>query len=369
MKKLKLYYSSLIIMSIAILCLSSCEKNKIAVPKIQVPLQVMKKDISSDYFSPFKYVKLEINDDCILGNIKKIILDGNKLYILDTKAVKAVCVFDTNGKFLNKIGTIGKGPGEYQTPIDFYIDKKNGAVIILDLFLKKTISYDFTGKYLMQNNLPFNCISIEKFEKHYLLKAATSGGIETAKKRYKFQNWDEKQITNKFLAIPKNQQGDFSLSNPLIRFGNKITYSEAFNDTIYRFADGVYNSKIYVDFGIKKLPEKISNLSLADKIQAVSSKTLDYRLFINNNFETNRFIYFTFLSKEGKSNCIHDLVKNKTYIFNQLITFNNKPIETTITGTADNNTVYTIIDPSSEIAKEFKIGNLDNPGLLLFKVK
>lgn len=75
-----------------------------------------------DMIDSVRYIKLETNEQCLLGYIKKLELYEGKIFIQDANG--HVYVFDDTGHFLNKIGVRGRGPEEYLGMINFYLDKK-----------------------------------------------------------------------------------------------------------------------------------------------------------------------------------------------------------------------------------------------------
>jgi hypothetical protein len=105
----------------------------------------------SDSFD-YRFIRLETTDDCLIGNISRIEIFDNKIFILDFSYAKLIYAFDMNGKFIAKIGSKGPGPGEYNHPCNFTIDRENKRIIVYDMNLNKFLYYDFYGKHLY--NMP-----------------------------------------------------------------------------------------------------------------------------------------------------------------------------------------------------------------------
>jgi hypothetical protein len=74
---------------------------------------------------------------------------NNSIFLYENKV--GVLVFNRNGKFLRKIGSKGRGPGEYIYGLDFTVDKKTETVYINDLTEIKT--YNKEGKFLRSFSL------------------------------------------------------------------------------------------------------------------------------------------------------------------------------------------------------------------------
>src|SRR5690606_3922855 len=65
---------------------------------------------SSQLLESYEYIALEKRNDAIIGNVDKLKVFDEKLFILSENQV---FVYDFYGKFLFKIDRSGRGPGEY----------------------------------------------------------------------------------------------------------------------------------------------------------------------------------------------------------------------------------------------------------------
>ncbi len=100
----------------------------------------------SNLVAEMEIVPLETNENCLVGNISKLMFYDNKVFILDRFVSKGLFVFDAKGRFLYRVGKVGRGPGEFNTPIDFTIDWNKKELLILDN-PSRLIFYDITGEY------------------------------------------------------------------------------------------------------------------------------------------------------------------------------------------------------------------------------
>ena len=65
-------------------------------------------------------------------------------------------LFDRSGKFLNKVGSIGQGPGEYSKTIHSdLIDEKNGLIYLAFFQSDRIFVYDLSGKFKKYFVVPF----------------------------------------------------------------------------------------------------------------------------------------------------------------------------------------------------------------------
>lgn len=106
----------------------------------------------SEFFEMEKYIVLETSEKSFMQSIRKIYIANNKIFIL-TWGETQVLVFDINGKFLNKIGTYGRGPDEYSYVVDFSVTSGGDTICLYDKGFKKTFYYNSQGTLLITREL------------------------------------------------------------------------------------------------------------------------------------------------------------------------------------------------------------------------
>lgn len=88
------------------------------------------KNISlSELASNVEYIPLETSPDCMLDPIAKLALTDSFIFVSDAKKLLQ---FKRNGQFIKQIGSIGRGPGEYKSISDFFIDAPGKRIYILN---------------------------------------------------------------------------------------------------------------------------------------------------------------------------------------------------------------------------------------------
>lgn len=76
------------------------------------------------------YIPLETQDDYLIGNIDKLIVTDKTFYVLDKNISTATYCFNSEGKFIRKIGNRGASDKEYISITD--INLYNGDIYIWD---------------------------------------------------------------------------------------------------------------------------------------------------------------------------------------------------------------------------------------------
>ena len=108
----------------------------------------------SSYFSDIEVIPLETNQDVLLNMISKLVVYNDTIYVLEKKGAKGLFMFNREGHYLENIGHIGQGPGEYSKPEDFTIDMETHQLYLLDSDRQQIHKYNLlTGDYVESINL------------------------------------------------------------------------------------------------------------------------------------------------------------------------------------------------------------------------
>ncbi|MBT3241796.1 MAG: 6-bladed beta-propeller [Bacteroidetes bacterium] len=111
-------------------------------------IQNQGKDIYlSDIVKSIEYIPLETTNKYLIGETKVKIKPCAE-YIFVGEHGKPLGVFSRSGKFIKTIGTIGKGPGEYNFDYDFWPDEKSRTVYIANATLRAITGYSFDGEHI-----------------------------------------------------------------------------------------------------------------------------------------------------------------------------------------------------------------------------
>lgn len=148
-------------------CLCGCKSHKADIMEYENEMtQTLQIDVSQQemldikpFVKSYEYLPLEINQECIIGEVNKIVHTAGRYYILDRRQQKRIYVFDEEGKFLMPIGRRGRGPGEYTHPTDFYVTES--AVVVYDMYSHKLNYYDLVGEYIKSETLQYKINEVE----------------------------------------------------------------------------------------------------------------------------------------------------------------------------------------------------------------
>lgn len=124
---------SICIALLALLTVASCSTNKEEGENVLVLGQGKSADLIqfSDLFDSVEFIPLDTERECLVTNVSKIVYYAGHYYMMDNYQQKCIIVFDGEGHFVRRIGTVGNGHGEYPSISDFTIDQERKRVIVL----------------------------------------------------------------------------------------------------------------------------------------------------------------------------------------------------------------------------------------------
>ena len=261
----------------------------------------------SQLFDSVKYIPLEINDDCIIGIIDKIIYYDNRFYILDSKQ-NILFVFSDTGEFIWKIDKRGNGPGEYLYIRDF--DLSNNHLYLLDP-RRNVLEYDLSGNYI--NNYSLNNIygtSIFVNNEFFYINTCNNPSTEGNYHLLLMDNYG-KTFKNGIPITQKNLVGrciTFNNRNSFFRYQDRIRFYMPFSTKVFSIAgDSIY---VQYDFDFKNnnLPENFFNRNTYEDLKNYSS----YAYGFNSFWENDSYLSFIIKFNNNDWDVVYFKTENKS---------------------------------------------------------
>lgn len=228
----------------------------------EIPLETLKIDStvtieSKDLIADISVVRLESSSRNIVGRIDQLLFADDKIIVFDRYKAKAIFVFDKNGKFLNRIGMLGHGPQEYVEPSYIALVPEKNQVAVFDLSPKKVKIYNLEGKFVRSEDVPIYIFSGEYITDQIKVGATIGrrylGEPEWGKASlFMFnKNWD---VTSTGFQDPFPESLNYTSTNNLKKFGDRVYYTPAYEDRIYRIYTDSIQLLYQLDFGDRALP-------------------------------------------------------------------------------------------------------------------
>jgi len=286
-------------------CVSPKKRDEIKKhPVYQVDLSDIKKEFKWETSGRInKVIQLETKPVSVIGSLNKGVIEKDQILILDKS--DNLFSFSTGGKFLRKIGSKGRGPGEYREMNDFMVI--NNIIYCLDY--EKIHLYDFsTGNYISTIDLDESIFNTSKFLIYdsinfYLWDSNPYGAIPNSS-GYRLQRIKEGKVASECFKFEH-----WGIEG--IRFGKRPDqsynlYPDQGENKIYNLTKDSISVSFELDFKDKFLPEDYFIKNPDDKSEYYKN---EYFKGINNIFETNNFIYFKCI---GPKSLVYEGLINKS---------------------------------------------------------
>lgn len=251
-----------------------------------IPLKTLKIDStvtieSKDLIADISVVRLESSWKNIVGRIDQLLFVDDKIIVFDRYKAKAIYVFDKNGKFLNRIGMLGHGPQEYVEPSYIALVPGTNQVAIFDLSPKKVKIYNLDGKFVRSEDIPIYIFSAE-YLTDQIKVGATIGrrylGLPEWGKASLFMFNKDWEVTSTGFQDPFPESLNYTSTNNLKKFSNRVYYTPAYENRIYRVYPDSIQLLYQLDFGDRALP-------VPGKYQQSTDKQFESLIREHNTFD------------------------------------------------------------------------------------
>ena len=259
----------------------------------------------SDICKNIIYIPLETKQESLISEIDALEFSNSYIFVSD---YKKLLQFDSNGKFIRKIGNQGRGPQEYLNIYNFCIDENAEEIYVLNQ--NGFLIFDFDGKFKKSYKLTFRPAQM-------ILKDEISI-------MFHFYNISSPKIDNTISWVITNNQGIILQSfkntlrrynqpgisigrTPFYKFGDSVHFMEFAVDTLY-YLDGTQKIPYAVFYlgNLKMDPDPLITYAAREEV----SKRLRDKFYIHLARENKSFIFID-LAK-GLSNSHLNLIFNKT---------------------------------------------------------
>ena len=230
-----------------------------------------------------RYVPLETNENCYLADVRKVVINADFILVSDSEG--NLFQFTSSGQFIRRIGSLGKGPGEYTYMTDFVVDNSFKNIYINTLGFLYT--YDTDGNF--ETRLPWSSgdLQVMCIDSHnrlfYIMPDA-----KQAKEKTSFDIVYVYDVNGQLLkTIESNivRTKGLALFNNIYVKNDEIFYKEEFGKSICRInADLNVDTAFQIDLGKFAFEPEDLNMSKKDTWED------HFRLFNMLSFE--RYVIF-----------------------------------------------------------------------------
>lgn len=269
------------------------ESDQIKIFNIEELPKVSSVKLSDLGFADIEYIPLETNEHSIISGTNDIIT-GNKLIVGPgfylVKYFKTILEFQTDGSFVTRIGTVGRGPKEFLVPHDVKVDEKTHNIYVLAGWQKKFFIYSETGELIRTFQIPFVSQVFSFFDNEILCYSINhEGNIENS---YNLIDTNGKILESYPNKFPFNNQNTHAITgeNLFYNFNRQVFKKEVYSDTVYSYENKVFKPHLVIQVGNKLITpqarSKFDGLYLAKNY--ISPLNL---------FEFGDYVYYEFVYK------------------------------------------------------------------------
>src|SRR5690606_32851591 len=257
-----------------------------------------------DFFAEPSYIPLQTTPESLIGSINRLYFFDGRIYVLDKKQ-NAVLIFDQSGAFLSKVQRLGRGPGEYQSVMDFTIDRKQKHLLLYADRPYKLLTFEMDGTFLEETRLVGLFFNI----------AMANDRVQVFRKTDKelVSELDHGAVYRTLIPFDAVDLyfRDFFIPYPSLTTDKKVNILPPYSDTVYTYTGDSLAVSYVLDFGERRrqLGKEIERkTSYQDVYTKAMEEDLGFPVF--GFRESDRFVSFTF----GLNNIvIYDKTSKEAY--------------------------------------------------------
>ena len=277
-------------------------------------------------FKKTETILLETNNNCLISKISQLDFFSGKIFVLDQNT-KNIFIFDSKGHFLNRIGSIGKGPGEFIRPLQFILNRKDSILKIYDSAQKKILFYNFCGKFINEIYLNKFLSSFGEWNNGSGYWGYCAGDLneDTRKKQKETIKFFKFNSTGQEI---NSYEGSKVVDNLYLKdcyitseYNDQIFFVEPYSDKIYSFDGKKITYEYNIDFSGKFIPQRLltriqkMNSKEYSNVKEINELLNSYIFFFVRFFENDNWIY-TFSPFKGTST-LYNKVNKKALTFHK----------------------------------------------------
>ena len=270
---------------------------------------------TSEFIKDIKYIPLETGPNSMVGDIKKIVVENNNIYISDNQA--KISVFDLEGRYLNTLNKRGRGPEEYTTIADYAVNTAGNIFILLSQ--GEVIEYN--GDMEFVRKLGFESEGEDMF--HWDIMLLKDGIFASNASNFDTNEYQTLTIYNDTLKA-------------LASYKTEIVHLDFASITTMPYRCYIYNGEV-------GLHRRVSDTIFNVNIDTDYSKSVRYILDCGAYLLTEETVRG---GKEEESNSISltNLMETDNYLFMTFNFYEMAPESFDITSYMKNTSVYAVYD-------------------------
>jgi hypothetical protein len=251
------------------------------------------------------YIIPEAKENSYFGNVLKLRVYKDRIYVFDRLYAKALFIYTTEGKHVATVGDKkGHGPLEFICIENFEIDYVNNQLLTIDGFGCKFMIYDLDGNFVKRIDSNFPLSNAVLLPNGYILHAKPAFSYRTPplKNNYQIILADDKnRIIKQAFEYDDHKKMNIQIFDIIsAQPDGGFNFAPKFRDTIYSVSSESIIPKYAIDFGNnRKIPKsKIDELGNLDDLFDLFDA--GNTCFLGKHIESDNFLHLALGSHENQ---------------------------------------------------------------------
>ena len=306
----------MLVLLLVVSSLYSCSDKRQLRSNIDFSFEKLSKSVISEKISDYSIVKLETTEDSKINIIKKVVINAEKIYVLNFQENKQeILIFSLDGRYIGKISGKDEGGYGFSSITDFDIQPVNGNVTVLDNKQKSVFNFSGNAEYIDSCKIGFQAeeiaYGINDGSTFFVLHAKSSDG-ESGSEIAVYD--DDCRLLKTFFSYSNKRVSCQSNERTLMKRNGNVMFLREGTNNLYQI--GLEECLNISDFIFPKpvLP--------ADKMyDAFFSGKVDLGNYVYNvdYFESDSIVYVTFSNIENNYIGIENKKSGCSSLYNMLL--------------------------------------------------
>jgi len=207
----------------------------------------------SDFCSRVDYIPLEATDQSLIGILSSVEIASDGSIIVYDGLNSSLLRFGSDGRFLNRIGNIGRMDTEYLQITSYAYNSFKDEFIVWDSPTHSLLYYDLNGQFLRRSEIKWwsgkICVIDENHLAFYLRDKANSY-------KYVITTYDGNEIIAEFPDNEPSPLSDNFHIHYLYRHNGQTFSKSQFSSNIYQINENGLSSAYYISYANGTIPQK-----------------------------------------------------------------------------------------------------------------
>lgn len=246
-----------------------------------------------DMVGQVDYIKLDSSEP--IGEISKMVVTRDKIFILDAHIAQQIFVFNKTGKLLFRIKNKGRGPKEYISIWDMQVDTIRNEILLNDALARSYLYFSADdGQFIRREKGIANCY-VARIDSLYV-NLQNNGQDFNDEENWAILITDKDSVIYKGFEFKPIQEGDYIVNSFYRDNDGSLLYTPINSDTVYQFTSPMAAYAKYVVCQERSI-WKLYNERLSEPEICKLIKERNYTRYSANFLTTKNHVFFSIQHK------------------------------------------------------------------------